>query len=116
MKYNFDSAKEMLDTLHKDKDLYCPDMGMFAFNYNLDGSIAYYYVQHEEAIELERLSRIDGSYWGAYMGPGGFIADDPSSQFYSPSRESNIDFCEEYYEYQWYDCSDVLNIVGGKHE
>ena len=92
----------MLDYLISGNDLYSPDIEAYVFGYNEAGAIACYDISKEQAVELDRKSRLFGEYWGAFLGPGGYIYDDPSDKFFTPSPgNSNIDFCNEYYSYDW---------------
>lgn len=74
----FSSTEEMLKTVQDDVDLYNVLTGEYIFKYNEAGSIAVYDVSLEEAKKLEEESQISNEYWGAYLGVGGNIYDDPS--------------------------------------
>lgn len=106
---NFTSGAEMLDYLIGGKDLYSQDLGMYVFCYNELGAIAFYLIDIDQAVNLEKEARLSGEYWGAFLGPGGYICDDPSDDFNPPSPgNSNIDFCNRYYLCDWINCEDVL--------
>lgn len=104
----FSSGAEMLDYLIDGNDLYSPDLEIYVFCYNDIGAIAYYGIDKEQAVSLEKESRLSGEYWGAFLGPGGYICDDPSDSYNPPSPgNSNIDFCNMYYSANWLHCSEV---------
>ena len=99
---NFNSAEEMLDALISGEDLYNVATGTYVFGYNDCGSIAVYDLSYEEAAELQEQTEEyeEGEmYWGAFLGPGGSIYDDPSYEYYTEDQPSNMDFCEEYYNW-----------------
>jgi hypothetical protein len=81
----------MLKFLYDDGDLYMPLLGMYVFHYNEDGAVCVYYnITMPKALELEQKSREDdGEYWGAYLGVGGYIYDNP------------LEFCNEYFSEKW---------------
>lgn len=94
----FNNGKEMLDYIQSDKDLYSPSEQLYIFLYNGYGSIAYYYISNEEAEELRQTN----DYWGASLGPGGWIVD--TKEYYEdnnfcndPYVEYPEDFCNRYY-------------------
>lgn len=105
----FNSAQEMLDCIQKGTDLYNPKTETYVFVYSEAGSIAYYSIDNEEAKELQRKAEENDEYWGAFLGPGGWIVDDPSSDFYNEGDETNLDWCEERYkEDGWIRCEEVV--------
>ena len=91
----FNSGNEMLDYLYTGADLYSPSTQLYIFEYNLWGSIAYYYISNEHAEELRQTNE----YWGASLGPGGLIID--SKEYYeeNPDMEDDgyypEDFCND---------------------
>lgn len=94
----FNTGKEMLDYIQSGKDLYSPSEQLYIFLYNGYGSIAYYYISNEEAEELRQTNE----YWGASLGPGGWIVD--SKEYYEETpyehwdgQEYPEDFCNRYY-------------------
>lgn len=95
----FNSGKEMLDYIQSGKDLYSPSEQLYIFEYNDCGSIAYYYISNEQAAELRKTNE----YWGASLGPGGWIID--SKEYYEENSDMYDehdeyypeDFCNEYY-------------------
>lgn len=104
----FNSAQEMLDVIKKGTDLYNPNTNTYVFVYSDAGSIAYYRIDNEEAKELERKAREADEYWGAFLGPGGWIVDDPSSDFFE-GNETNLEWCEACYKDEgWIECKEVL--------
>lgn len=114
MHYRFNSGKEMLTKLWGGVDLYSPSANLYVFAYNDSGSIAYYSVDEEEAKQLQELSKKhNGEYWGAFLGPGGWIIDDPSYEEFHEGDETNLDFCNNVYRSDWIDTSDIEQIDGG---
>ena len=73
----FSTAEDMVNTLQADMDLYNVLTQEYVFLYNTDGAIAVYYISLEEAKELEEKSQSSDEYWGAFLGAGGTIYDDP---------------------------------------
>jgi len=108
MVYKFESGREMLETIQDGIDLYSPSHGIYVFLYNAAGSVAYYYINNEEARKLEACARESGEYWAGLLGPGGRICDDPSHELYDPFKCSNIEFCNQSYAYGWIETRDVL--------
>lgn len=108
MTYKFDSPRAMLEQIYSG-DIYCPDEELYVFQYNDIGSIACYSVSIGDAIILqENIANSDEEYWGAFLGIGGAIFDDPAYIYYDPDKHmSNEDFCSGYYKYTWIDCNDV---------
>ncbi len=102
--YQFDSSKEMLETLQNGIDLYCKELGSYAFAYNDSGSICFYNgISEELAKELKNKQFESGEYWGAFLGAGGEIYDDPSYEDFNPNLTSNIQICEAVYGHIWED-------------
>lgn len=109
----FKNGKEMLHTIWGG-DLYNVETGDYVFEYNNCGSICVYNLSEEEAIELQVKSKLDGGqYWGAYLGPGGYIYDDPSYEGYDKDYSiSNLEWCKENFsEPGWVYCQDVLEVL-----
>ena len=104
----FKSGQEMLDFLLSDEDLYNMDTRDYVFHYSEDGSIATYDIGIEEAKKIAKEALAGQEYWGAYLGPGGWIYDDPSSNFYDAECTSNLSYCNEVYNTgRWYKTSDL---------
>ena len=95
----FNSAQEMLDVIVKEEnDLYNPNTETYVFVYSDCGSICYYSIDKEHAKKLAKLKEETGEYWGAFLGPGGWIVDDPSHELYDEGDETPLDWCENYYK------------------
>lgn len=108
MKYKFGTAQEMLDTVQCGNDLFCPKDGLYVFEYNDEGAICSYRTSLWEAMKIQDLAKEGGDYWGAFLGPGGSIYDDPSHDGFNPEYDtSNLGFCEEHFESEWVDCEDI---------
>ena len=94
----FNNGKEMLDYLYSGLDLYSPSEELYIFEYNDCGSIAYYSIDNETADKLRKTNE----YWGASLGPGGWIVDskryyEENPEEYVEGRECAEDFCNSYY-------------------
>ncbi|MCR5651016.1 MAG: hypothetical protein K6F86_07540 [Lachnospiraceae bacterium] len=89
-------------------DLYNVKTGDYVFLYNEAGSIAVYNLSNQTAENIARSA--EGEYWGAYLGPGGTIYDDPSYESYSPEwSTSNLAWCDEHFaEEGWMTYSQFL--------
>lgn len=106
----FKSGEAFLLDIQKGNDYYNVDTGEYVFVYNDSGSICTYYLTLDEAIDLEKKSREhNGEYWGAFLGIGGEIIDDPSYEHFEEGDYTNLDYCNETYkEGRWYSCKDIL--------
>ena len=103
----FASAEDMLNTINRGTDLYSPDLEMYVFSYNDFGSICVYDIDKDEAKELSRQAQEHDEYWGAFLGWGGGIIDEPDHPCYEDGRETPLDFCKEFYAAgEWYSTSD----------
>ena len=98
----FDDAKEMLDFINDNHDLYCDDTGVYVANYNDRGSIVSYYLSDEEVRECEKYRAETGDYWLGRLGPDGRIYDSPWCCGSVPGRMSNLDFCARSYRRRWF--------------
>lgn len=90
----FDSPEEMFDWIYDNRDLYNLETGDYVFRYSEAGSFAVYKLPLEKAEELEKEATESNEYWGGFLGIGGIIYDDPSSDFYRNIDESNFDYCK----------------------
>lgn len=84
----FTSPEEMYEALQT-TDLYSREKEQYVFLYNNDGAIAVYPITVEEAEKLASLSAETDEYWGAFLGIGGDIYDDP------------WEFCDTEYLGEW---------------
>ena len=107
----FNSAEEMLDTIQSGTDLWSEELEVYVFVYNDCGSICYYSIDKEQAEELSREAEDADEYWGAFLGIGGNIYDDPSDPdlLYPPSV-SNIEFCNGCCDAEWIKTGDVIAV------
>lgn len=99
----FDNAKEMLDFINDNHDLYCEDpyckgTGVYVANYSDCGGIVTYYLSDEEVRECEKYHAETGDYWLGRLGPGGTIYDSSLHCGIAP----NLDFCEQNYKKLWF--------------
>ena len=98
----FSNGKEMLDVIiHDCLDLYNSETEQYVFVYSDCGSICEYSISNEHAEQLRKLKEEDGEYWGAHLGIGGYIYDDPSHEDYEEGDYSNLDWCNENYQGEW---------------
>lgn len=107
----FASAKEMLDYINDNHDLYSPTAETYVFNYNDVGSICTYSIDAEEATELakEVAKNPDELYWGALLGPGGEIWDDTKHDCWEEGQATNLDCCESLIKCDdWILCEEFL--------
>lgn len=74
----FSSANDMLEKI-KVNDYYNYITEEYAFIYNDRGSIAVYTVGKDEANRLSKQAKENDEYWGAFLGPGGYIYDEPEN-------------------------------------
>ena len=97
----FKNGDEMLSILRDATDLYNAEEEKYVFLYNDCSSIAVYDISNEEADELRKLSAENGEYWGAMLGPGGRIYDDPSYEDYDENLCSNLNWCNDNHKGEW---------------
>lgn len=95
----FSSGKEMLEVIKSGTDLYNPEKELYVFCYNIVGSIVVYRVTNEDAEKLKK----EDEYWGAYLGIGGSIYDDPDYEDYEDDDYNNLDWCNDNYDGEWED-------------
>ena len=102
----FNSPEQMLDAiLNGEKDLYNVKTGDYVFHYSESGSIAVYNLTSEEAEELDKKAIENGEYWGAFLGGGGEIWDDPERAAEN-EQDCNLDYCKKVYALDgWVDVS-----------
>ena len=88
-------TKEEMKAYLKRGELYSPEAGMYIYadNEGLDNLVVYY-LSMDEAKELS-LASCDGEYWGAILGPGGRVYDDPDWKY------------DELIQYEWVDTREV---------
>ena len=98
----FDSAKEMLDFINDNHDLYCEETNTYVANYNEIGSIATYFLDEDDVRKCEKYYEETGDYWLGCLGPGGAIYDDPSHPYFNSNQMDNLDFCKQNYKKLWF--------------
>lgn len=109
----FNSALEIYDYLIDSGDLYNTTKGIYLFNYNAAGAIAYYYISRGELRDLLMKVDPEENYLGAALGPGGYIID---VQLIAPDGEI-IEYEDPEFEYYYndpgykLDCSDILDFL-----
>ena len=74
--HTFKSGSEMYGTIMS-SDLYCEEKELYVFLYNDAGAVCSYRITKEEANALRKKASEAGEYWGAFLGIGGEIYDDP---------------------------------------
>ena len=94
---SFNSSAEMFRYVYGNSDLYNLETGDYVFRYSESGSFAVYNLSMKEAEELEQNATEGNEYWGAFLGIGGYIYDDKSSDFYKEGDETNWDYCNGTY-------------------
>ena len=93
----FTTAQEMLEFIQDGNDLWSQSAETYVFVYNDAGSICIYSINKEKAKQLASDAKKYDEYWGAFLGIGGSIYDDPSYEDYTEDQMSNLDLCEELY-------------------
>ena len=97
---NFESAGQMLDEILSDRDLYNIETGEYVFHYSEKDSIAVYTLSKQGVEKLYWLAKESGFYWGAYLGPGGYIYDN--------DNDENLEWCETHFKNKgWSYCDDT---------
>lgn len=105
----FNNGKEMLEEIVDNcRDLYSPEKETYVFLYNDDDSIAYYSISKEHARQLAEEVKGTDEYWCGNLGPGGYIIDGPSYEYYKEGDETPLEWCERMYDGEWIDTNDYL--------
>lgn len=95
----FETAQQMLDFINDGNDLYSRQAEIYIFSYNDAGSVCTYDIDKDEADRLaKQVNDSNENYWGAFLGVGGKIWDDPSHECYKEGQTSNLDCCESLLE------------------
>ena len=104
IRMKFKNEKEMYDFLMKDKDLYSPEKELYIFRYNQEGSLCYYGIENAKAVQLAKMQRETGEYWGAELGAGGHIIDPEiaSDVGYTRSGITPLQWLKTEYQGDWY--------------
>lgn len=97
----FENAKEMLNIVNKNYDLFCEKTGEYISNYNYFGGILFYRLDENQVRECEEFRAKTGGYWSELL-DGGAVYDDPTSPDFEETQISNLDFCEQNYQKIWY--------------
>lgn len=77
MELKFANWEEMYDYLVSGQDLYNFKTGDYIFVYNDADALCRYNLSSKETLDLVEKSNETGEYWGAYLGIGGHILDEP---------------------------------------
>lgn len=101
----YKTGAEMLAELNN-HDLYCEEKGIYVFLYNDAGSIAYYNLSPTEARAIQAQAKESDEYWGAFLGPGGYIIDDPTYENFTQGSQTNLEWCEEHKDLHWVPCEE----------
>ncbi len=97
----FSSANDMLEKI-KVNDYYNHITEEYVFTYNDRDSIAVYNIDKDEAKTLSKQAKENDEYWGAFLGPGGYIYDEPQ----------NSEWCESHFkEDGWITTTDYQNAI-----
>ncbi|MBR2401261.1 MAG: hypothetical protein IKB01_00640 [Lachnospiraceae bacterium] len=113
----FQSEKEMYEYLCSGKDLYSKELGIYIFEYNDAHALCYYYLRPSEVVSLLKKREETNEYWGAYLGIGGYILDDPEydddEHRYNESEDvralyikPSLNFCKDTYMVEDWLCTD----------
>lgn len=86
-KRKFPDWKTMYDYLCAGNDLYNKETGDYVFQYNDAGALCTYNLTAEEASELAAKADKNDEYWGAYLGTGGEVLDDPNNEEFRYSKD-----------------------------
>ncbi len=73
----FQSAEQMFEKIISNVDLYNIKTGEYVFHYNDKDAICYYTLTAEEARKIAKQAAEHSEYWAGYLGPGGWIIDEP---------------------------------------
>jgi len=115
----FNNGTEMYNYLLKGSDLYSKSLGIYVFEYNDAHTLCYYHLNPYGVMEILKRKKETGEYWGAYLGIGGSILDDPDyNDDYHRYHEDeavralylkpSLDFCEKLFMTEdWMDTDDV---------
>ena len=98
----FDNAKEMLDFINDNHDLYCEEDGTFVTNYNIYNSIIVYDLDGFQVRECKKYREETGGYWLECLDDDGLIYDDQSYPDFEKDQMTNLDFCEQNYKKIWF--------------
>lgn len=105
----FNNAREMLDYINDNHDLYSRTAEKYVFSYNESGSVCVYDIDEKEAKAIAKKARKSEECWSAFLGDGGIIYDDPSYENYTEDLPSNLICCDELIEYEdWVDTEQYL--------
>lgn len=105
----FSSGKEMYEFVATGSDLYNINFGIYVFVYNDANALCYYYLTEDEAKNVAYKANEYGEYWGAFLGAGGNILDNPEYDCFRYSDNDSerdlylkpsIDFCEEWFKFE----------------
>ena len=94
-KIKFKTAEQMLSYINEGNDLYSCKAQIYVFSYNDAGSVCTYKIDAEAAAYLaKQVENSAEQYWGAFLGVGGLIWDDPSHECYEEGQLTNFDCCK----------------------
>lgn len=97
----FSSANDMFEKI-KVNDYYNHITEEYVFTYNDRDSIAVYNIDKDEAKKLSKQAKENDEYWGAFLGSGGYIYDEPG----------NFEWCENHFkEDGWITTTDYQNAI-----
>ena len=115
----FNNGTEMYNYLCSGRDLYSKSLDTYVFEYNDAGALCTYGLYLEDVVKLIEDSKKYEEYWGAFLGLGGSILEDPDydddEHRYNEDEtmrnlylRPSLDFCEETYMVEdWMDTDDV---------
>ena len=115
----FKNGTEMYEYLCTGRDLYSKRCGIYAFEYNDAHAICIYHLQPDEIAKLIEKSNETGEYWGAHLGCGGNILEEPNyndeeHRYHKEEAIRNLylgpslEFCNNTFSIEdWLDTDDV---------
>lgn len=99
-------ANELKAAILDDVDMYNPKLGVYAFRYNEEDAIAFYHLGKAFATSIALKANEINEYWGAILGPGGIIYNNPDEFIDRFGDKAGWITCDEFYE----------TIITGRHQ
>ena len=115
----FESARHMYELIAEGNDLYSKELGIYVFVYNDAGALCYYNLDLQDVADIlvKQKAAPQAEYWAAFLGPGGYILDNPEfdehrysgdDELHDKYIQPSLDFCEQYFAVQdWVLTDDV---------
>lgn len=114
----FESPRHMYECIAEGNDLYSKELGIYVFVYNEAGALCYYNLSLQEVADIlaKQKTADQYEYWGAFLGPGGYILDNSEfdehrysgGELHDKYIQPSLDFCEQHFAVQdWVLTDDV---------